>query len=205
MPRSIRSSRQARQPAESIEEQVARISAMSIGELRQLWKESFGSEPPASFSKDLLARAIAYRLQEEAYGGLSPATARLLKSLVKPGAEPPRRVKVGSVIVREHKGMLHEVMVVPGGFCWRGKTYDSLSTIARKITGVSWNGPRFFGLRSRKDSDARADSSETAKAPSVPEDEPQRSSKQTSKGSSRKEETVRKTGRRSSIQTGGWR
>ncbi len=109
---------------------------MRVGELRALWQDVFSSDPPSAFSKDLLARAIAYRLQEQAYGGLSTSTARLLRSLAKPGAEPPRRVKVGSVIVREHKGVLHEVMVVSGGFCWRGKTYDSLSTIARKITGV---------------------------------------------------------------------
>jgi hypothetical protein len=50
-------------------------------------------------------------------------------------------------MVREHQGTLHEVMVVPGGFCWQDKTYPSLSTIAQAITGTSWNGPRFFGLR----------------------------------------------------------
>ncbi|MEI2733740.1 MAG: DUF2924 domain-containing protein [Rhodoblastus sp.] len=76
--------------------------------------------------------------------------------MLKPGAEPPRQVKAGSVIVREHKGVLHEVLVVPGGFCWQGKTYDSLSTIAKKITGVTWNGPRFFGLRSKKQDDLDA-------------------------------------------------
>jgi hypothetical protein len=54
------------------------------------------------------------------------------------------------VIVREHKGTLHEVMVVPGGFSWRNKTYPSLSAIAQCITGTSWNGPRFFGLRGGK-------------------------------------------------------
>jgi len=73
-----------------------------------------------------------------------------MRSLLKPGVDLPRQVKVGSVIVREHKGVVHEVLVTPGGFCWQGQTYDSLSTIAKKITGVSWNGPRFFGLRSKK-------------------------------------------------------
>ena len=58
-----------------------------------------------------------------------------------------RHLKVGTVIVREHQATLHEVMVVPGGFSWRDKTYPSLSTIAQAITGTSWNGPRFFGLR----------------------------------------------------------
>ncbi len=134
----------------NLERGLARVDAMSIDGLRAEWRRVFSSDPPPAFSKDLLARAIAYRLQEQAFGGLSPAAVRLLRSLAKPGAEPPRQVKVGSVIVREHKGVLHEVLVVPGGFCWQGKTYDSLSTIAKKITGVTWNGPRFFGLRSKK-------------------------------------------------------
>ncbi len=48
----------------------------------------------------------------------------------------------GSIIVREHAGVLHEVLVVPDGFCWQGKTFESLSTIAKAITGTNWNGPR---------------------------------------------------------------
>ena len=136
--------------AADFEQDTARIGAMNVDGLRAEWRRVFGSDPPPAFSKDLLARAIAYRLQEQAFSGLKPAAARLLRSLAKPGSEPPRQVKVGSVIVREHKGVLHEVLVVPGGFCWQGKTYDSLSTIAKKITGVTWNGPRFFGLRSKK-------------------------------------------------------
>ncbi len=202
MPRSMRTSRPARQPVESVEEQITRIEAMSIGELRQLWNESYGSEPPTSFSKDLLARAIAYRLQEEVYGALNAAATRLLKSTAKPGAAPPRRVKVGSVIVREHKGVLHEVMVVPDGFCWRGETYDSLSTIARKITGVSWNGPRFFGLRSKKDSVSEC--AQAAQEPSVSK-ETGPSSKGRTKGSSEQEASASRAGRRSSIRIGGRR
>lgn len=204
MSRSVRTGRPARQPAEGVEEQIERIGAMSIGELRRLWQQSHGGEPPAAFSKDLLARAIAHRLQEEAYGGLSGATTRLLKSLIKPGAEPPRRVKVGSVIVREHKGVLHEVVVVSGGFCWRGETYDSLSTIARKITGVSWNGPRFFGLRSRKNAETGVETSAVTDAQGASKGS-QLSSGRTGKRASKKEEAAGKAGRRSSIQTGGRR
>ena len=107
------------------------------------------SDPPAASRRTCWPEQSAYRLQEKALGGLA-ADHRLLRSLVKPGGEPPRQVKVGSVIVREHQGVVHEVLVVPGGFCWQGKTYDSLSTIAKTITGTSWNGPRFFGLRSRR-------------------------------------------------------
>jgi hypothetical protein len=51
-----------------------------------------------------------------------------------------------SVIVREYAGARHEVFVVEGGFSWQGRTYPSLSAIAKEITGTRWNGPRFFGL-----------------------------------------------------------
>jgi hypothetical protein len=58
-----------------------------------------------------------------------------------------RHLKVGFVIVREYQGKMQEVMVVPGTFCWQGQVYSSLSTIAQRITGTSWNGPRFLALR----------------------------------------------------------
>jgi len=100
------------------------MGEMNIEQLRGCWRETIASDPPAAFSKDLLPRAICYRLQEQTFGGLSASTDRLLRALVKPGAEPPRRVKVGAVLIREHQGVVHEVLVVPGGFCWQGKTCD---------------------------------------------------------------------------------
>ena len=58
-----------------------------------------------------------------------------------------RRLKPGTSLVREHQGVRHIVTITESGFVWRGRTYDSLSAIAREITGSRWNGPRFFGLR----------------------------------------------------------
>jgi hypothetical protein len=69
------------------------------------------------------------------------------------GGEPLRHLKVGTVMVREHQGVTHEVIVVPGGFSWKHKTYPSLSAIAKGITGTSWNGPRFFGLRGKTEAE----------------------------------------------------
>jgi Protein of unknown function (DUF2924) len=66
----------------------------------------------------------------------------------KPGADHPRRLKPGTVLLREYQGERHTVTVVPNGYFWHETTYASLSIIARAITGTSWNGPRFFGLRS---------------------------------------------------------
>jgi hypothetical protein len=131
---------------------------MNINELRSLWREREGREAPSGFSKDLLARAFAYAIQEEQLGGLSKELKKLLAS---PDAqvEPPRRIKVGSVIAREYAGARHEVFVVADGFSWQGKTYPSLSAIANEITGTRWNGPRFFGLR---DEQARSAASQKA-------------------------------------------
>jgi hypothetical protein len=147
--------RPAKKPAAiDLEAELARIAAMSINELRSLWREREGKEAPKGFSKDLLARALAYSIQEEQLGGLSP---ELKKLLANPDTEPPRRIKVGSVIVREYAGARHEVFVIEGGFSWQGKTYPSLSAIAKEITGTRWNGWRFFGLREAQDqSGARA-------------------------------------------------
>jgi Protein of unknown function (DUF2924) len=59
--------------------------------------------------------------------------------------------EAGTVLVREYRGEQHTVTVVPGGYIWRENIYASLSIIARAITGTAWNGPRFFGLRTRRD------------------------------------------------------
>jgi hypothetical protein len=176
--------------AESLDAALARTGEMNIEQLRVRWRETFGSDPPAAFSKDLLARAICHQLQEQAFGGLSASTGRLLRSRVKPGAERPRQIRVGSILIREHQGVVHEVLVVPGGFCWRDATYDSLSTIAKKITGTSWNGPRFFGLRPKKIHNQEEDPT-TDRASVESDRKPQPSSRQKASGRSGRRSTVR--------------
>ena len=133
---------------------LAQIAAMNIEDLRARWNQIRGKPAPPALSRDLMARALAYLLQEQHLGGLDPQSRKILAGLSKGSDGPPaRRVKVGSVIVREYLGTLHEVLVVPDGFCWQDQTFASLSTIARKITGTSWNGPRFFGLRGSEKAD----------------------------------------------------
>jgi hypothetical protein len=144
----MRAANLRKQPAKApaaidLEAELERIAAMNINELRSLWREREGREPPSGFSRDLIARALAYAIQEEQLGGLSP---ELKKLLANPDAEPPRRIKAGSVIVREYAGARHEVFVVADGFSWQGRVYPSLSAIAKEITGTRWNGWRFFGL-----------------------------------------------------------
>jgi hypothetical protein len=93
---------------------------------------------------------IAYRIQEQALGGLDRETSKLLTRLVRgenSGINLNQRLKAGTVLVREYQGERHTVTIVPTGFLWQGTIHPSLSTIAGAITGTSWNGPRFFGLR----------------------------------------------------------
>ena len=133
--------------AQTLDAELDRIAALGLDEVRALWREMTQQNAPKALSRRLLARMIAYRVQEQRLGKLGREPRKLLDRLAKGGADPVRHLKVGTVMVREHQGTLHEVMVVPDGLCWQDKTYPSLSTIAQAITGTSWNGPRFFGLR----------------------------------------------------------
>jgi hypothetical protein len=136
--------------SKAIEAEIDRVGSLGFDELRLLWRTTLRSSPPSAFTKDLIARFLCWHIQEQAFGGLDADTARLLNALVqgdKPGADRPRRFKPGTLLVREYQAERHTVTVVLGGFVWRETTYSSLSTIARAITGTTWNGPRFFGLR----------------------------------------------------------
>jgi hypothetical protein len=133
----------------AIEAEVNQVRSLGIDALRKRWRMMFGAVPPKGLTKDIIARMIAYRIQEEAFGGLDRETMKLLDRLAR-GEKPNelnRRLKAGTVLVREYQGERHTVTVVPDGFVWQDKAYSSLSTIARTITGTAWNGPRFFGLR----------------------------------------------------------
>jgi hypothetical protein len=148
----------------AIEAEVDRIRSLGLDALHQRWRMIFCAIPPKGLTKDIIARMIAYRIQEEAFGGLDRETVKLLDRLAR-GEKPNelnRRLKAGTVLVREYQGERNTVIVVPDGFVWQDTTYSSLSTIARAITGTAWNGPRFFGLRVPGDRDA----AETPKAPS---------------------------------------
>lgn len=140
-----------------VEAELERLRSMPIGELRALWRAKFKSAPPNAFGPDLLRRSIAHKIQEKAYGGFDAQTARLLNQLIAHYSKAPgrivlpRRIKPGAILVRHWKKEMHRVTVLEGGFAYAGKTYESLSQIARLITGSRWNGPRFFGLRSGKE------------------------------------------------------
>jgi DUF2924 family protein len=153
---------------EAIEAEIGRVRSLGLDELRTLWRVTFRSSSSSAFSKDLMARFLCWHIQERAQGGLDPETAKHLDGLArgdKSGADRPRRLKPGTVLLREYQGERHTVTVVPNGYLWRETTYASLSTIARAITGTAWSGPRFFGLRSDAESTASSKAANVSSAP----------------------------------------
>jgi hypothetical protein len=126
----------------------------SIEDLRREWRRLYHGEPPR-ISRDLLIRAIGYRLQEIEHGGLGKSTRRKLQTIAKMlrttgrvGPAPGLSLKPGARLVREWHGRTHTVTVTEDGFDYAGSNYPSLTKIAKKITGAHWSGPRFFGLLS---------------------------------------------------------
>jgi len=138
--------RQQRTEGAAIDAEIARLRSLALDALRRRWRVVFGRTPPAGLSKDLLGRMIAWRLQEQAFGGLDRESLRFLDGLARRGGSPRRRLKPGAVLVRDYQGQRHTITVASDGFDWQGTTYPRLSAIARAITGTAWSGPRFFAL-----------------------------------------------------------
>jgi hypothetical protein len=143
---------------DTVETALAALQGLDHAALKMRWRALRGGDPPKRLSRPLLIRALAYAMQEQAFGGLNPTMRRRLQRL---GAElqtrghiasvgARARFKLGTRLIREWKGHTHEVTVLENGFNWNGESYRSLSAIAKAITGTRWNGHMFFGLRSRK-------------------------------------------------------
>lgn len=136
----------------SCAEQLASLAKMNPKALRDEWSRVHRGVPPPAFGPDLLARALAYSLQQKGTAGLPSKIAReirrgvieLAATSVAPDRPPPLRS--GTRLSREWHGRTHHVHVVDGGFDYRDERYRSLTAVARKITGARWSGPRFFGL-----------------------------------------------------------
>ena len=136
--------------SEELTTELETLRGMSRQQLKDRWRALYKAAPPVAFTPDLLARGIAWRLQEKALGGLS-AEARRLLGAGGEGASPRRRsarasLRTGNRLVRRWRGRTYVVEVTEGGLMYDGAAYTSLSVIASKITGTRWSGPRFFGL-----------------------------------------------------------
>jgi hypothetical protein len=129
----------------SLHEQLRQLELMPASRLKSEWLRLNKTQPPC-LSADLMRLALAYRLQERRLGGMKASTAREL--VKRAGRAKPRvGLKPGTRLVRSWNGRTIDVLVTPGGYLHNDQTYRSLSQVAREVTGTSWSGPRFFGIK----------------------------------------------------------
>ena len=147
------------QHAMACREALSRLPEAGLDELRQQWRVLYKAATSPHLSRELLLRAVAYRMQEVALGGLRPQRQRQLRQFAQQlnksqeGRMGPRpELKPGTRLVREWQGRTYEVLVLDDGLSWQGTSYRSLSALARKITGTAWSGPLFFGLKPNRTS-----------------------------------------------------
>src|SRR4030088_2613439 len=158
-PKRRRRERPDRMPRDTIdnaalEAEIGRLPALSLLELRNRWKMLIGHSAPKSLRRNFLARAIAYQMQVEAYGGLSVGTKRRLPEIANAlrngdatSMLGSTRIRTGTQMIRQWQNTTHTVTAVAEGFEWNGRTYKSLSAVANAITGTNWNGFAFFGIK----------------------------------------------------------
>jgi len=135
---------------------LSQLKTAQRAELLKLWTATLGSPPQFRASRELLASALAWHLQERKFGGLKPGTRHKLRVMSRAqerkglsNPPPATNLRPGTVITKRWRGAQHVVTVLADGFQHQGKVYASLSQLAREITGTRWNGPAFFGLRKR--------------------------------------------------------
>jgi len=120
--------------------------------LQKRWRSVMGRPAPKSLSRQLMIRILLWREQTERWGDIDASTRATLAAALRAdneslcARESALAPRPGSVLVREHGGMMNLVMVLDRGYAWNGRDFASLSAAARAITGTKWNGRRFFGL-----------------------------------------------------------
>jgi hypothetical protein len=138
---------------ERLAQDLKELGTRGDDELKERWRNLYGTEPPRKIHRSLLIPAIAYRMQENALGALKPSARRQLMRIARNAAGgrqahyPSLSPKPGTVLVRDWGGVTHQVKVLEDGILFRSKRYKSLSEVARVITGSRWSGPLFFGLK----------------------------------------------------------
>jgi hypothetical protein len=140
-----------------VSEILKTLPEMSKADLCQRWQECFSKPAPEGIRKELMVRMLAYRIQEQAFGGLNPKIRRRLDQMAAAISKSPNnaianmtRATTGTQLIRSWQGRTHTVTIEESGYQYQGRRYRSLSEIARHITGTQWSGPLFFGLKSRR-------------------------------------------------------
>jgi hypothetical protein len=154
------------QVAAELDVQLLQLEQADLPTLRSQWLALFGNPAPRRIHHKMLLKAVAWKLQVNALGDVSPGTLRRMRTVaaeltarrLKARAEGKSDVQLrlapgprtGTRLIRVWHGDTHVVEVTASGYEYQSKVYRSLSTIAQRITGTKWNGPLFFGLRENR-------------------------------------------------------
>ncbi len=140
------------------------LSDLDKLDLKQRWEETFSHPPPKYMRRDTLVRALAYEMQLEAVGGKPAGLARQLERAARSMRDGKTSkstsdqlrpasgmtIKPGTRLLRDWQGVTHEVIILEKGVQYRDREWNSLSAVAREITGTRWSGPLFFGLKGQR-------------------------------------------------------
>ena len=145
--------------ATDIHNRIAGLTGLSRADLLALWSHLYRTPAPVNIRREFLVPFLAYKIQEDAYGGLKASVRSELRKIAKQlnhGKDISRarirsRISPGTRLLREWHGESHEVIATETGFEYRDERFRSLSQIARKITGTRWSGPVFFGTKPSTD------------------------------------------------------
>jgi hypothetical protein len=159
----------------ALREEIEALRHMTVGQLKEKYQDVFG-ESSRSNHKQFLFRRIAWRMQANAWGGLSERAKRRAleiandsdlrirapRNFLKEDLDETRTVDVhvmptedprlpipGTDLVRRYRDKDIVIRVREDGFEYAGHLYRSLSTAVRAATGTPWNGFAFFGLGGR--------------------------------------------------------
>ena len=136
--------------------QIDELNQMSMAQIRKRWADLMGTDP-GRLGRQYLMRRLAYRVQELAYGGLSPQARKQIDAVAdgKTRSASPSKTKKtilmpGTRLLREWHGDRYEVIVEADGFRYNGKVYRSLTAVAKAITGSHRSGSLFFGIKRKR-------------------------------------------------------
>lgn len=133
----------------NLEDELVALATLSLAQLRAKWP-TVTDKPIPRVSAALLRLALAWEMQAKVHGGLTRQVQQKLGQIEAAKTET-RKVRPGMRLVREWNDTLHIVTIEhDGAIVWNGKTWKSLSMVAREITGTRWSGPAFVGLKQKR-------------------------------------------------------
>ena len=132
---------------------VVALPQLPMSDLWALWDQHFPRRP-AHHNRAYVEGRVAYKLQEQALGGIKPDVRTRLINIGEGHSKTGLarrindvRIVPGTVLIREYDNREHRVTALPdGGFETEGRQFKSLSAAARYIAGCPVSGPVFFGL-----------------------------------------------------------